>query len=263
MRRDNNKSPIDIQIVPSRREVEEWTNRSDCEKRECCAADEFQLDLESTVTTDWNRSATKIFVKDFIASGEYDCTDRKAVERAFKSHFNTLRRHWNQSQLTRERIEDQKAQHSHDTRKRNVSCPLLFQRRLHVAVSTEQLRHHVSMLQYLGVDSMSSDEPDTHNGLKQYRILCKKWRHPAMGPWLQAFDAVYRQTKHIASESQRGTQPRTRFLSNREDNMRPPVKRLPRNAYNPEWYNELNVIDRDNLEAGPDYDFTHLPDIMR
>src|ERR1700722_10465356 len=96
------------------------------------------------------------------------------------------------------------------------------------------------MLTYLGLDGMSSDESDHENGLPQYRILIKPWRHPALTPWLHVFDALHHQSRfRPVDRTTRGAQPHLRVVSSKQDGNHAAVSQLPVNAYNPTWLANL------------------------
>lgn len=127
-----------------------------------------------------------------------------------------------------------------------------------------ELRHHVAMLTYLGVDGMSSDESDHENGLSQYRILVKPWRNPALAPWLRIFDALHRRSRfRPVARATKGAQPHLRVVSSKQDTSRAAVPQLPRNAYSPTWHANLPAYDARKLQVkDADYDFSHSSAIL-
>ena len=54
---------------------------------------DFRLEIEATSASEWNKSATKVFVNRFLECN-YNCRDRKLVEKMFKAHYTTLQSHF-------------------------------------------------------------------------------------------------------------------------------------------------------------------------
>ena len=52
------------------------------------------LDIAGTVGSPWNVSAIEVFVTDFLNVAQYTCKDREAIARAFRAHFQVLRKHY-------------------------------------------------------------------------------------------------------------------------------------------------------------------------
>ncbi|THH15719.1 hypothetical protein EW146_g4801 [Bondarzewia mesenterica] len=135
----------------------------------CCIAQDFRLDLHGTPKSAWNVSATKVFAKDFIDLGTHSFKDLKEVENVFTSHLRSLRREFLKRKLDATEQEEKKREASRLERKRT-----LFHNHLEVARTVTALRPHVSMLQRLSVDAMSSDEPNTDHGHVQYAVYEKE-----------------------------------------------------------------------------------------
>lgn len=149
-------------------------------------------------------------------------------------------------------------EHSHHTE----CLRQLYDRRLKVANTYIDLQRHVSILEDLGKDGMSSDEPDGPSNPKQYCVLVKPWRNPVLASWLRTFDAVHRRFREdeLIPGIQKGAQPHLRVLTDKVDGRRGAVAGLPRNAYNPDWLANLTSVDLEDLNMEPDnYDFSHTP----
>ena len=92
MRRENRDAPFHDDTVARPREVEDFEQR--WKVRDCCTADGFCLDLDGTPGNRWNKSATRIFVDDFLDVGQYTCQDRDAISRMFRVHIRTIQLHY-------------------------------------------------------------------------------------------------------------------------------------------------------------------------
>jgi hypothetical protein len=82
-----NSSDSPFKNVPLAVEIEHWNS----EHEPACTADNFQLDLNLTPRSKWNKSATQTFVDSFLSAGIFEETDCEAVEQAFISHTRSLK----------------------------------------------------------------------------------------------------------------------------------------------------------------------------
>ena len=115
------------------------------------------------------------------------------------------------------------------------------------------------MLHRLGPRGMSSDESDHQpDGGVRYRILRKHWRNPALTAWLRIFDYLYR-SSHLALSDDIPS----RFATGKVSFNGPPVRGLPRNAYNEAWLDTLSAGEVQRLGARQEetYSFTHSPEL--
>ncbi|KAI9068908.1 hypothetical protein FKP32DRAFT_1671811 [Trametes sanguinea] len=112
---------------------------------------------------------------------------------------------------------------------------------------------------------MSSDESSHVTGYPCYKVFKKHWRNPTISLWLRLFDSIYRRLRFNEVEKNTpGAHPHMRLYTDEVSTDRPPVKGLPRNAYNDTWYNSLNEFDRQQLAAQPEtYDFSHPDELTR
>ena len=143
----------------------------------------------------------------------------------------------------------------------------LFMRRLAAANQNPELRQHISTLELLGVNGMSSDEEDQYRGTKQYRVFRKVWRAEEITPWLRVFDAAHRRARLEPMESGAGAVPRVRFVTNTVPPwpLRKVVKRLPKSAYHQDWLKSLTERERRCLRVAEDPAeslFTHEPSAL-
>lgn len=269
----NNLLPITN--VPNSDEVEMYDPQ---QHGYCCTELDFRPDLNGTPSSPWNRSAARVFRISFLRAGEFECTHPATIEKAFTTHLKHVIRDFKKALLEPAVLIRMRRAANRAERKRRVrSCGLmiirlltylkfqLFVRRLIVCAQTPRLRPHVPILQRLGVDGMSSDESDHDNGLPQFRVLTKAWRHPNLAPWLRVFDALHRQSRfRPIDQNTKGAQPHLRIASAKLDNRRAAVPQLPQSAYHPGWLadrtpHDLDLIEIDDQE---EYDFTHSPDIQ-
>ncbi len=121
--------------IPTEEEVEAW-ERVDSE---CCTAEDFRLDLLSTPGSEWNRSARKVFVDDFLLVDVYDCRDRAKISQMFERHFRTLKRQYDRFEEDAEAASkgekvdrsERNQEHASEQRRHNVSFAVLSRPPLH------------------------------------------------------------------------------------------------------------------------------------
>ena len=109
---------------------------------------------------------------------------------------------------------------------------------------------------------MSSDEEETIDGIKQYRILAPRWRSDLVSGWLHCFDSLYlRARRDGAFTTDRGSAPRIRLNARKKSNNAKFVVGLPRNAYKESWLDQQ--IDINNVvQPGPDVSWMHEPMVI-
>ena len=88
MKRRDNSSPLYINSIATPAQVNRW----DRNRERACTVEEFCLDLRPKSNTEFNASATQVFVDDFLRS-DYKCKDSKAVTKMFQSRIRTLKDH--------------------------------------------------------------------------------------------------------------------------------------------------------------------------
>ncbi|KAJ8453541.1 hypothetical protein ONZ51_g13538 [Trametes cubensis] len=263
MGRESAKSPFPEASVAKAQIVRGWRR----EEGECCTVQSFCLDLSATPGSEWNQSATNVFVNDFIDVGTYECKNRKLIRHAFMTHFRTIKRQYDRqcadaaaasrgakvdrSAANREKAKEQRKYNSH-------------QRRLYMSLWYPELRKFAPLLRALGPDGMSSDEGEYVNGiLHHYRIFLKLWRHPQLVRLLRILDALYRRFRSSEGQGEaRGNRPHLRYLSQDESANTLAVPGLPQNAYEPAWLAALRPLPRQDLQVDEnDLDFSIDPEI--
>ncbi|KAI0695272.1 hypothetical protein C8T65DRAFT_584444 [Cerioporus squamosus] len=226
----------------------------DPKEGECCTARRFCVDILGTPASEWNTSATKVFVNDFLTVPQHACRNRKKVQAMFRSHFKTLQRHYekcgNRSKHSSKGKGKGKAENS-DEGDRYQRKYTLFHRRHAMVSRYGVLRPHVRILERLGINGMSSDEEDEGAPFVRYRVLVKPWRSKVVTAFLRALDALHRRyRKRGDSGSKRGSPPRLRYLCDRESTSMA-VPKLPINAYDDVWYEKQTGLKKDDLAARP------------
>ncbi|KAI0323605.1 hypothetical protein GY45DRAFT_1264317 [Cubamyces sp. BRFM 1775] len=235
-------------MLPDRDEVTDFNPANG----PCCTAANFRPDLASKPSSLWNTSTIEVFVEHYMS--QHPAADQVRVEQLFVGHLGYLCDRWQVSLKDERTRRDIQRLANRAERQRN-----LYHRRLMIAHTYAPLRRHIPMLMALGVHGMSSDESDHRNGAVQYGVFKKDWRNPIITGWLRVFDSLYRRLRlNEANHSTPGSHPHLCFYSDKSSSRHPPVKGLPRNAYDPTWLDALVVYDKKQLLIREvDYDFTH------
>ncbi|KAI0682106.1 hypothetical protein C8T65DRAFT_597539 [Cerioporus squamosus] len=225
----------------------------------CCTAANFQIDINGTAASPWNDSARKVFVEDFLTIDSHTCRDCTKIKVMFRSHFRTLQSHYakygvepDDDDVHPGAVRNTAGQSSNAT---NEGGPKPAPKRTPNSIWFKSRPKASKARPALGVDGMSSDEEEENAPFRRYRVYDVIWRSDAVTKMLRALDALHRRWRRKSSK--RGAQPRMRYLVD-EVAQKPTraVRRLPRNAYTPTWYNELKSFEKDNLNARPtDFDF--------
>ena len=123
------------------------------------------------------------------------------------------------------------------------------------------------MIEYLGVDGMSSDDSETGAldrdlDVPRYRIRTPQWRADLVEPWLRTFDSVHTILRRAGAsdDSRSGAFPRIRTATNQKSTSKTFVSGLPINAYDPKWV-QKDILREYDLHPDAAYDFTHDPDV--
>ncbi len=201
-----------------------------------------------------------------------------ALKRAFTSHLETIIRRYKESlKSQRERINHRLVSRRR-TRKYQV-CPLvpdlcpvlihiqLFHKRRYLAYTFKPLRKHISILERLGIDGMSSDESETEDvdgqHHTQFQILAPLWRARRISGWLRMFDSIHNILRRGGdTEASQGSFPRRRRAGQRRSSSAKFVAGLPINAYDSDWIARDARRRYDLRPSTEHYDFNHDDDIM-
>lgn len=100
--RENKDSPFPKRRIATRAQVRGF----DPEEGPCCTAKKFRIDIRGTPASQWNASATKVFVQDFLTVPQHACRNQKKVSAMFRSHFKTLQRHFRRVGMTSGKDDD-------------------------------------------------------------------------------------------------------------------------------------------------------------
>lgn len=135
--------------------------------------------------------------------------------------------------------------------------PKLYYRRRNMTYMYESLVHHRPLLDQLGASGMSSDEEEAIGTQQQYRVHVPVWRSDIVTAWLRIFDALYAHARREGVYgTRRGSQARQRVTADEESTRRGVVPRLPRNAYDDEWFN-TQVNAETLVRPGPPARYVH------
>lgn len=248
---------------------------------ECCTRDNFRLNLEGTPGDDWNKSAARVFVNDFLRThNEYPAGNRVVrlmVQKKTTSAIKSLIKYYRLKDVDTPLLEVTQKRRNRRERKRTVGIPYrildilyvslmpfvqLYHRRRDLTFFYPGLSSQREKLEQLGASGMSSDETSDGDGVRRYRILNPQWRSTAVSGWLRYFDALYnRARRERVFGNDRGAFPRDRKNARKESDSMKFVIGLPRNAYKEEWLN--NQIDVDNVvQPGPNVTWAHEPAII-
>ncbi|KAK7682692.1 hypothetical protein QCA50_014075 [Cerrena zonata] len=238
MGRNNSTDDFNENLLPAQDEV----NVFNPNLGECCILPNFKVDLRKDPHSEYNQSVARVFARSFNSCQKYERQDSNLLEHMFFIHLKQLQSLFRLKTQNHVVIDSHKSRHRRDDRKLKI---LNARRKRAVGVD-------LIMLDRLGRDSMSSDESDVdENGIKFNRTLLKPWRSTAVSTWLRKFDPPVEDKGHS-----RGRPPRRRCRSTKVGCLSAPVKKLPRNAYDPTWLMELGNHERLRLSIeDKDYEF--------
>jgi hypothetical protein len=143
----------------------------------------------------------------------------------------------------------------------------LFQRRREIVKSFGSLSNHITILDALGPDGMSSDESvvDLDMPKPSYTVIKPDWRHPDLHNWLKLFDQLHHRN-HVDSwfTDKRGAFPHIRTGSQKVHKKKHVPAGLPINAYDPKWLESrqeayLKYVLCPKMEQ---YNFNHPLDVI-
>ncbi|TEB27302.1 hypothetical protein FA13DRAFT_1607900, partial [Coprinellus micaceus] len=165
------------------------------ENGKACSATTFQPDPRETVRSPWNTSVVEVFVDSLFSSNHPHIPTPPTPEMritVFRLAFSQLRS-WREKQRLTPDEEKVKLREKRRYERRRQS----YFRRVNAASLHTDTRRHLDMLSYLGPDGMSSDESDHEkaNGIAQYRIRPKSWRHPDLVRCVRVLDALHRKDR--------------------------------------------------------------------
>ena len=263
----------------------EWKHTSQGAKACNTTPADFMIDIAGMPKSPWNISAARVFVDHFI--GKMECSDtpemRKKIENAFTNRLRSLKSRRKKEGLPQVERANERSRHGWRQHKYQVNhfypdaasflhlktfCMIkLFQRRREAAKLVKLLTEHLSILDALGNDGMSSDEsfvdPDTHQ--TTYMVTKPEWQHPDLHNWLGVFDQLHHRN-HIESWSidKRGAFPHIRSGSQKVHSKSHAPTGLPINAYDPRWIagRERLYLDHVLCPQMEEYDFMHSSDVF-
>ncbi|KAF8208472.1 hypothetical protein K438DRAFT_1961078 [Mycena galopus ATCC 62051] len=226
-------------------------------RAEATSEEDFKFDLEGTRNSPWNKSAGRVFARIAMREAGLPCTYEtlNCLQRAFTSHLDTIIRRYKNSQKPLPIQLQEKSKIRRQSRQYQ-----LFLRRHQTAHQFEPLHKHITMLEELGIEGMSSDDSDRGDGdLVRYRIRSPAWRADAVTPWLRMFDTI---SRIFRREPGPGANPRIRNSTNDKSDGKGFVPGLPINAYDPSWLKRDARRKYDLCPTQETYDFTLDPSII-
>ncbi|KAK7686692.1 hypothetical protein QCA50_010292 [Cerrena zonata] len=228
MKRFKSNDIFDEALLPTEHEIE----RFDPNFGEACSAESFRPDLRKEPRSLYNQSVSRVFADSFNSCQKYAQRKPQVIQVMFLTHLKRLQTLFALQCKVPTEIETSKSVHRRNNRKLEI-----LKARRKWAVGAD-----LKMLDRLGRDGMSSDESDTdERGTKFGRVLVKPWRATSVGLWLQKLD------QPINGERRRGRPPRPRVRSGKINYLSRPVKKLPCNAYHPEWIQGLSNHQQSSL----------------
>lgn len=263
------RDPIDITKIPRPAEIRAYLP----EEGDAVTVDNFRPDFSNPPNSGWNQSVANVFAGDFQASHPAWKVTHDRVAKACRTYIKSLSRRY-RTQIAAAKAQQEKLARR-DQRKRlvcsdfvSLESPFSIKPKcLHRRIEAAQLYapHHALMLEYLGVNGMSSDETDPEQGPdKQYNVLVKPWLSASVVTFKRSFDALQRRHRKLgaADNSFQGSRPHLRNITDKTDTTRPPVKRLPANAYNAEWLSKQSNAFKEELDMKANYNFTLEEDLQ-
>ncbi len=119
MKREMYDSPFEPATIANAQEVAAFEKST--AGAHCCGVQDFRIDITKGALNKWNRSASIVFARAFLDSGEYDCDDEVAIAAAFLTHVRTLRKKFRETGLTAIQLRYKQKQANRDQRKVTVS----------------------------------------------------------------------------------------------------------------------------------------------
>ncbi|KAJ7898763.1 hypothetical protein B0H13DRAFT_1623025 [Mycena leptocephala] len=231
---------------------------------EATSGDYFRIDILGTPNSPWNKSAARVFTSFTIDQNSLPNTTEMfdAIRRAFTTHLETIIRRYKDSLKSQNERACRAALDRRQSRKYE-----LFYRRRYLAYTFKPLQRHIDMIEYLGIDGMSSDS-ESEDGVSsdhhmRYRIHPPQWRAGRVEPWLRMFDSIHNILRRSGgSHDRRGAFPRIRTPTNRKSASIKFVDGLPINTYDTEWMDRDLLRKYDLRPSRQPYDFTHDDDVV-
>ncbi|KAJ7166364.1 hypothetical protein C8R43DRAFT_877815 [Mycena crocata] len=126
--------------------------------------------------------------------------DVHAIKHAFTAHMETIMRRYKRSGLSKSEKAHLKSMLRRYSRKYQ-----LFRQRRFLAYMFKPLQKHIDMVEYLGVDGMSSDESEMEDvggeHHVQYLIRSPRWRARLVSVWLRMFDSLHNILREVENLS--------------------------------------------------------------
>ncbi|KAJ7101581.1 hypothetical protein C8R43DRAFT_907239 [Mycena crocata] len=239
--------------------------------REATSEGNFRFDVLGTPNSPWNKSAARVFseltIRQLCLPNTVEMFN--AIKHAFTAHMETIMRRYKRSGLSKSEKAHLKSMLRRYSRKYQVfaASPSWAKPRRFLAYMFKPLQKHIDMVEYLGVDGMSSDESEMEDvggeHHVQYLIRSPRWRARCVSVWLRMFDSLHNILRRSGeSFSHRGSFPRRRKPTQQQSLSTKFVAGLPINVYDEHWIERDPVRKYDLRPLTQHYNFSHDEDIM-
>ncbi|KAI6137941.1 hypothetical protein BKA82DRAFT_4333759 [Pisolithus tinctorius] len=202
-------------------------------------AEDFHLDFQGPLSSDWNKHATEVFASHFFECGWYGSPNKSAIKNDPDDEQLQIKR-------------DKEKENARDQRRRS-----LRHRRANACSAHLDLAHFKPLWKTLPHDAMSGDESDHLPGLKRYAITRLNWRSQMATDWLRVFDLIH------LPPAKHGAFPHTRVPSRRVESAGAAVPGLLSNFYDSTWLLNLDDDDKVRLNILPEVDLSHTEAVLR
>ncbi|KAI6097444.1 hypothetical protein EV401DRAFT_1879746, partial [Pisolithus croceorrhizus] len=230
------------------REISTW----DPKHRPCCTVEDFCIDLQGLLHSEWNKSAVLVFAKEYMKCWQGHQGENHTLEDVSKvwlTHVMALRIMRYATTLPI---------HVFDC----LRLWKLYSCHLQTAHEYTDIKDcAVAIVESLGQDGMSSDESDHkgHWGKVMYHVLDKDWYSKQVTSWLQMLDSLHLRLWYNGKwQATAGAWPHFRMTS-LNDSKGAPVKGLPVDFYSHNWYGAQNTFAREQLQAKEQSDSLAIP----
>lgn len=258
----------------------------------------FKLDVHGGARSRFNLSSALVFTEHYLTTNNLSDSEADAVTNAFLTRVKSIKQSFNTSDAQKAHKATYVRKYNVSSYSNSSAIPCwpcvryslrltspnqLYHRRLEAVAGHHLLQAHLPFLQSLSVDGMSSDEEDSVDvdaansmsapgpGTKvtvdnpTYYVLTPRWRSRELSVFLHVLDSVYTMQRRLDPERQRGNWPRPRVydpVSPRLSKKTAFPKKLPRNAYDSEWFKRFQNPNL-SLNPSPPYNFSHSPEVFQ
>ena len=120
MGRENASAAFDPRHLASAAEAEHFDEQTAAGR--CCTISSFRVDLNGPPRSDWNRSAFKVFLPNFLDRDPVT-RDEEQIKTAFFHHIRTLKRQMTSITTSQEELNRNRRSNAQYQRRKGVSTP--------------------------------------------------------------------------------------------------------------------------------------------